>query len=126
VRDYDPLFGRFIARDPLGAAAGDPDVYGYCLDDPVNMVDPTGMFSLPSWSDIKQWFDVGSKAKEFAKAASDAWGVGAKAYESIPEIANTGNMTLYDQVYGNLTKSFPSALSNAVEKGAEFGYSFKK
>jgi RHS repeat-associated protein len=42
VRDYDPLFGRFIARDPLGAAAGDPDVYGYCLDDPVNMVDPTG------------------------------------------------------------------------------------
>jgi hypothetical protein len=23
-------------------AAGDPDVYGYCLDDPVNMVDPTG------------------------------------------------------------------------------------
>jgi uncharacterized protein RhaS with RHS repeats len=42
VRDYDPLFGRCIARDPLGAAAGDPDVYGYCLDDPVNMVDPTG------------------------------------------------------------------------------------
>jgi hypothetical protein len=30
--------------DPLGDAGGDPDWYGYCLDDPVNGVDPLGLF----------------------------------------------------------------------------------
>jgi RHS repeat-associated protein len=44
LRDYDPFTGRFTAKDPLGYAAGDPDLCGYCVDDPVNAVDPTGMF----------------------------------------------------------------------------------
>jgi RHS repeat-associated protein len=43
LRDYDPFTGRFTAKDPLGYAAGDPDLYGYCLDDPVNGVDPWGL-----------------------------------------------------------------------------------
>ncbi|MGE4503857.1 MAG: RHS repeat domain-containing protein [Desulfovibrionaceae bacterium] len=45
-RDYDPLTGRFTAMDPLGYAAGDPDLYGYCLDDPVNAVDPNGLMGM--------------------------------------------------------------------------------
>lgn len=28
---------------PIGDAGGDPDWYGYCLDDPVNGVDPAGL-----------------------------------------------------------------------------------
>jgi hypothetical protein len=32
--------------DPLGYAAGDPDLYGYCLDDPVNAVDPNGLMGM--------------------------------------------------------------------------------
>jgi hypothetical protein len=35
--------------DPLGYAAGDPDLYGYCLDDPVNMVDPSGLSPTTDW-----------------------------------------------------------------------------
>ncbi|MGE4294003.1 MAG: RHS repeat domain-containing protein [Desulfovibrio sp.] len=42
-RDYDPDTGRFTAKDPIGAAGGDPDWYGYCLDDPVNGRDPQGL-----------------------------------------------------------------------------------
>ncbi|MDD4952100.1 MAG: hypothetical protein PHV85_06090 [Desulfovibrionaceae bacterium] len=42
-RDYDPDTGRFTALDPLGSAGGDADWYGYCLDDPVNLVDPEGL-----------------------------------------------------------------------------------
>lgn len=41
-RDYDPDTGRWTAKEPIGDAGGDPDWYGYCLDDPVNMYDPTG------------------------------------------------------------------------------------
>lgn len=45
-REYDPVIGRFISPDPLGYDGGDIDVYGYCLDDPVNMVDPLGLYSV--------------------------------------------------------------------------------
>lgn len=45
-RDYDADTGRFTALDPLGAKGGDPDWYGYCVDDPVNRVDVWGLWSL--------------------------------------------------------------------------------
>jgi len=44
-RDYDPDVGRFTAPDPLGDTGGDHDLYDYCIDDPVNRVDPTGLLS---------------------------------------------------------------------------------
>uniref|UniRef100_UPI002E1226DC RHS repeat-associated core domain-containing protein n=1 Tax=Paucidesulfovibrio longus TaxID=889 RepID=UPI002E1226DC len=43
-RDYDPDTGRFTAKDPIGAAGGDSDWYGYCSDDPVNGRDPQGLY----------------------------------------------------------------------------------
>ncbi len=43
-RDYDPSVGRFTAPDPLGDTGGDHDLYDYCVDDPVSMSDPTGLF----------------------------------------------------------------------------------
>jgi len=46
-RDYDPDIGRWTAKDPILFAGGDTDLYGYCLNDPVNWVDPDGLFSLP-------------------------------------------------------------------------------
>ena len=35
-RDYDTFTSRWTAPDPMGDAGGDPDWYGYCLDDPMN------------------------------------------------------------------------------------------
>ena len=43
-RDYDPATGRFTAPDPLGDTGGDHDLYDYCVDDPVTMNDPMGLF----------------------------------------------------------------------------------
>ena len=43
-RDYDPDVGRWTAKDPILFAGGDTDLYGYCLNDPVNLVDPSGQF----------------------------------------------------------------------------------
>ncbi len=42
-REYDPVIGRFISPDPLGYDGGDVDLYGFCLDDPINFVDRTGL-----------------------------------------------------------------------------------
>ncbi len=45
-RDYDPETGRWTAKDPILFAGGDTDLYGYCLNDPVNWVDPDGLAKL--------------------------------------------------------------------------------
>jgi RHS repeat-associated protein len=41
-RDYDPDIGRWTAKDPIFFAGGDSDLYGYCLNDPVNLSDEQG------------------------------------------------------------------------------------
>ena len=42
-RDYDPDIGRWTAKDPILFAGGNTDLYGYCLNDPVNLVDRHGL-----------------------------------------------------------------------------------
>jgi RHS repeat-associated protein len=42
-RDYDPDVGRWTAKDPVFFAGGDTDLYGYVLNDPVNLVDKDGL-----------------------------------------------------------------------------------
>ncbi|GBC59937.1 hypothetical protein DENIS_0879 [Desulfonema ishimotonii] len=46
-RDYDPDTGRWTAKDPIGFAGGDTDLYGYCLGDPINWIDPDGLEDIP-------------------------------------------------------------------------------
>jgi len=44
ARYYDPAQGRFLSEDPLGISAG-PNRYAYAGDNPVNMVDPSGLIT---------------------------------------------------------------------------------
>ena len=41
ARYYDPKLSIFISVDPL--AEKTMDAYGYCYNNPINLVDPTGM-----------------------------------------------------------------------------------
>ena len=43
-RWYDPQQGRFVQPDPIDIAGGDVDLYRYVMNDPVNLVDPRGLF----------------------------------------------------------------------------------
>ncbi|MDP2922091.1 MAG: RHS repeat-associated core domain-containing protein [Candidatus Omnitrophota bacterium] len=43
ARYYDPRIGRFITPDPLGMIDG-PNMYLYCKNDPVNAIDPLGLW----------------------------------------------------------------------------------
>ena len=63
VRWYDPAVGRFLQQDPWLGDMYEPltlNAYGYCVNDPVNAVDPTG--ALPAWL-------------AWAAGATIAWGI---------------------------------------------------
>jgi RHS repeat-associated protein len=47
ARDYDPTVGRWIAKDPILFRGGQPNVYVYVGDDPVDSLDPSGLEPLP-------------------------------------------------------------------------------
>ena len=42
-RDLIPSEGRWAERDPLGLAAGDPNIYRYVGNSPINATDPSGI-----------------------------------------------------------------------------------
>jgi RHS repeat-associated protein len=44
ARWYQPTLGRFLQNDPVRFDAGDINLYRYCFNDPINHVDPDGMF----------------------------------------------------------------------------------
>ncbi len=52
-RDYDPEVGRWTAKDPIFFAGGDTDLYGYVLNDPINEIDPLGLFLGPLFNSLK-------------------------------------------------------------------------
>lgn len=58
-RDYDTFTGRWTAPDPMGDGGGDHDWYGYCLDDPVNSIDPTGLVGWDFGGDSGRSFPGG-------------------------------------------------------------------
>ncbi len=43
-RVYDPALGRWLSRDPI-AEAGGINLYGYVGGNPVNLIDPLGLFA---------------------------------------------------------------------------------
>jgi RHS repeat-associated protein len=45
-RDYDSEIGRWTAKDPIKFWRGNVDLYGYVLNNPVNWVDPWGLFTI--------------------------------------------------------------------------------
>ncbi len=58
-REYDAYTGKWTAKDPILFKGGDSNLYGYVLNDPVNLVDPEGLSvvddlidSYFGWQDI--------------------------------------------------------------------------
>lgn len=57
-RYYDASLARFVSPDPFVPAPGDPQAlnrYSYVINNPVNLVDPTGFFFEKVFRSIKKW-----------------------------------------------------------------------
>jgi len=46
ARDYDPVVGRWTSKDPILFAGGQANLYVYVGGDPINFIDPSGLFPL--------------------------------------------------------------------------------
>ncbi|MCF6244408.1 MAG: RHS repeat-associated core domain-containing protein, partial [Sulfurovum sp.] len=53
ARYYDPTTQRFLSRDPIEFEAGDFNFYRYVGNDPVNCVDPSGLWSFDISNGLK-------------------------------------------------------------------------
>jgi len=60
ARWYDPVTGRWIEKEPLGFAGSD-NFYSYCDGDPINWIDPTGLYKTKSYDKAVE------KAREILK-----------------------------------------------------------
>ncbi|MBE7500773.1 MAG: hypothetical protein HS113_10790 [Verrucomicrobiales bacterium] len=58
ARHYDARLGRFTTRDPIGFIGGDVNLYRYAMNSPGNVLDPTGLSSMPSQCANARWRGV--------------------------------------------------------------------
>ncbi len=46
ARYYSPVLQRFMSQDPIGFAGGDANLYAYDRNEPINLRDPLGLWSI--------------------------------------------------------------------------------
>jgi RHS repeat-associated protein len=139
-RDYDPDIGRWTAKDPILFAGGDTDLYGYCLNDPLDKIDPHGLFigSLFSKGVRKILGRTAQEAGISGKAADSFIGVviemtgiskrvpNVLGYtgDALQAIGGVQSVSLAGLVasYSSLTPAAPAVLAGLG--GAELGFAF--
>jgi RHS repeat-associated protein len=67
AREYGPVTGRWLQKEPIGFRAGDTNLYAYAGDDPVNRVDPSAKIR---WVEVLIPFTITLDLGNWAGAAA--------------------------------------------------------
>ena len=105
ARDYDSQVGRWTARDPILFGGGTTNLYGYCLNDPVNWKDPSGLFAQVTVSGSQvtiilpiQYTGPGATQgviNEFNQAIEDSWSGTYGSYDVTTVVTEGPENTIY-------------------------------
>jgi RHS repeat-associated protein len=55
ARYYNTTIGRFVSEDPIGFDGGDVNLYAYVANDPINLIDPSGLTWQSNWNYFWDW-----------------------------------------------------------------------
>ncbi|NCC31915.1 MAG: RHS repeat protein, partial [Chloroflexia bacterium] len=132
IRQYDPARGRFTAMDPLGIMAGDPNLYAYVANAPVDAFDPTGLRRIcgvvqGSLNVVGSFGKMGAGVTLIVKSGGLAGWAGLGLLGSgIYDLGRGGMQTIYHVTMGigerivtfsEEDHMLDDAISNALEKG---------
>ncbi len=101
ARDYDASIGRWLSKDPILFAGGDTNLYGYVLQDPINMMDPDGKNALLLIGPVLAFevgYDLGTFFNTLVQTGSPSK-AGKEVYNQSPlrNIFNTGTNALFPE-----------------------------
>jgi RHS repeat-associated protein len=87
-RYYDPMVGRFINADDVAliGVSGTPlgyNMYAYCENDPVNMLDENGYVGIPWQVQVGLAAGIGSAIWDMTKYIASHWGQKASSWAYI-------------------------------------------
>lgn len=92
LRDYDPLAGRWTARDPIRFSGGQGNLFTYVSNDPVNLRDPLGLFCIG----FSAYFGIGGggqicyKGGAISICGEAGFGLGAKTQVDSGGVTDNG------------------------------------
>ncbi len=118
ARYYSPSLHRFISQDPIGFAAGDPSLYAYVGNSPLNFVDPLGLDGEQGWGAWAwDWLSYGGNILNNMINAFIPGGEIASAAQIAPEGART--MIEYDKWLDKKNQAERCALGGPCEPTEE-------
>lgn len=127
ARDYDPETGRWTSKDPIGFDGGDTNLYGYVINDPVNLVDPEGTFPLAAAAAFAGAYLLSSQTDTPDAATNELWQVplagltAGAVVEGAGAMCAVANSNRFIRVgEGKFPVPFSKRISIGGEKGKKF------
>jgi RHS repeat-associated protein len=106
ARMYSPALGRFLQPDPIGYASG-ANLYAYVNDDPLNLVDPNGLF-----------------VEQLGTSVSSVWNYPLSSV-SVPHLLSScidpESCFVTQQAFGTMTYSGPLTVGDIAAPVIEIG-----
>jgi RHS repeat-associated protein len=113
VRDYDPLTGRWLSKDPILFSGGDTNLYGYTFNDPVNFIDPSGRIGAAIIGAVV--FEIAFDATTFIQTFRETGSI-KRAWDTTVERSPLNNITSTgaDIALGPIAPAFQPFLDPAM------------